>query len=101
MTSAPRPRSASSKPGVAAVDVVRAADGGGPLGDQAGDHQRGAGADVAGLDRRAGEPVDPVDHDVVAVDPGVGAEPGQLLTVRKRASKRFSVIMAAPSATAL
>ena len=44
---------------------------------------------------------DAADHGVVTVGADVGAEPGELVDEQNRASKRFSVIIAVPSATAL
>ena len=51
---------------VAAVEVVDAADGGGAVGDESGDDEGGAGAQVAGHDGCAGEVFD-------ALDDGAGA----------------------------
>ena len=79
LTSAPTDAQRLGEPRVAAVDVLRLGHLGGALGGQAGQHQRGAGADVVGDDRGAGEHRHAADDGVVAVGAQVGAEPGQLL----------------------
>src|SRR5690349_14156199 len=65
--------------GVAAVDVVDVADLGHAFGAQAGDDQAGAGADVGGAYRGAGQLLLAAYDGVVAVRTDVGAEPGQLV----------------------
>src|SRR6476619_5176740 len=65
--------------GVAAVDVLGAADGGHPVGHEARDDQGRSGSDVAGLDGSAREPLHAVHHHVVAVDARLGPEPVELL----------------------
>src|SRR5450631_486931 len=64
---------------VTAVDVVGPTDRRRAVGDQTRDDERGPGADVAGLHGGPGEPFDPVQHDVVAIDPGLGTQTRKLL----------------------
>src|SRR5450631_2406313 len=64
---------------ITAVDVLGTADRRRAVGDQAGDDQRRPRADVAGLDGCPGEPLDPVQHDVMTIDPRLGTQTGKLL----------------------
>src|SRR5712671_7354025 len=58
---------------VAAVDVVDAVDGGFAAGDQGGEDQAGAGAEVRGLHGGAGKLRGAADYGAAAVDGNVGA----------------------------
>ena len=64
---------------VAAVDVVQAAHLGRALGDQAGDGERGAAAQVGGFDDAAGELTGAGDHGVVAARGDAGAQAVELV----------------------
>src|SRR6476619_2638152 len=64
---------------VAAIDVEHIVDLGVTVGDQAGQDQPGAGADVRGPHRRAGQLRDSPHHRMVAVRAGVGAQPDHFL----------------------
>src|ERR1035437_2040042 len=64
---------------IAAVDVICPADRRRAVGNQAGDDKRSAGADVTCLYGGPGDPPDPVQHDVVAIDPRLGPQTRELL----------------------
>ena len=99
-TCAPSPRSCSTKSGIAAVDVVHLLHLGDPVGHQPGQHQPGAGPDVGGDDRGAGQPLPAADDGVVAVDAHVAPSRTSSLTNMNRPSNTFSVISAVPVETA-
>src|SRR5665811_901386 len=75
----PEPAQSLVKAGVSAVDVVGLADRRDAVGNQTGDDQSSPGPDVAGLDGGAGEPPNAVEHDVMAVHPGVSSQTCELL----------------------
>src|SRR5665647_3245642 len=64
---------------VSAVDVVCLADRRDAVGNKTGDDQGSPGPDVTGLDGGAGEPPNAVQHDVMAVHPGVSTQTCELL----------------------
>src|SRR5450631_3336553 len=53
------------------------------IGNKAGNDQRGSGPDVTRLDRGTGEPFDAMQHDVMAIDPRLRTEAGELLNGAK------------------